>query len=86
MSTSTDSSLRAVEVDPDVDVSTQIVEAVGSTAEIPVLDLPPLSDVVDPDALDTLCEDNSAVTAAFDYAGHSVTVLPEGTVEVRASE
>ena len=42
-----------------------------------VVDLPPLYDAVDPDALTTVLESPAAVTVCFEYAGHRVVIGPE---------
>jgi len=63
--------------------STAIVQAVNTSADRPVADLPPLYEVVDPDALDALFADDGAFgVVTFEYAGHDVTVRADGTVEV----
>jgi len=63
--------------------STAIVEAVGASAEQPAADLPPLYEVVDPDALDALFANSQTVGAvSFEYAGHDVTVRADGHVDV----
>lgn len=72
-----------VDVPGDQGVSTAVVEAVSDRTETPVLDLPPVYDVVDPDALDVLFEGretHGAVT--FRYAGQVVTVRSDRTIEV----
>ena len=63
--------------------SMTVVEAVGAAADTPVLELPPLFDAIDPDALDALFAGrptNGVVT--FRYAGYDVTVRADGTVEL----
>lgn len=71
--------------------STQVVEAVAEFRDVDTVELPPLYDVVDPDALDALfdsTETNSSRregTVEFVYAGVSVRVDASGSVEV-ASE
>lgn len=55
----------------------RVVEAVSAAREVdPVTLTPPLSTVIDPDALNTLFETESGsdVTIEFTYADHSVYV------------
>jgi hypothetical protein len=62
-----------------------VVWAVAAEADVDPCTLPPLVDVVDPDALDSLidgCRDHvypeqSSPIVTFSYAGHRVTVEPE---------
>lgn len=59
-------------------LSVSIVEAVADRAEVSPSSLPPLFDVVDPDALEALfdCQGDGARSGAveFTYAGYSVVV------------
>lgn len=55
-------------------ISAQIVQSVGTHTETNPLALPPLSDAVDPDALETAIRTMSAGKIQFEYAGHTVTV------------
>jgi hypothetical protein len=43
---------------------------------------PPLYEVVDTDALDTLYERGATATVTFEYDGHSVAIDGDGTVTV----
>ena len=63
--------------------STAVVQAVAAAAETPPDELPPLTDVVDPDALDALCaESDTSGCIAFSYCGYTVTVGIDGAVSI----
>ena len=68
--------------------SQRVVEAVSDARDVDVLDLPPLYDTVDPDALDGLFADRRggagarSGTLAFEYADSTVVVDADGTVTV----
>ena len=59
-----------------------VVTAVAAVTERSPLEMTPLYGVVDPDALDALCCDNSNVTTCFQYEGCQVLV-DSGVVRVR---
>lgn len=66
--------------------STAVVRAVAAAAETTPEELPPLTDVIDPDALDALVtrpETNGSIR--FQYAGYHVTVSTDGRVTVATS-
>jgi len=56
----------------------EIVERVGEIEEQDPLDLPPLYDSVDPDALDRLAESSKI---QFEYLGYNITV-DSGTITI----
>lgn len=60
------------------DIVTSIADQMGTG----VLDLPPLNDSVDTDALTTLVRSETTSTIEFEYAGHAVTVDADGRVRV----
>lgn len=66
--------------------SEAVVEAVAAATQSDPLDLPPIYDAVDPDALSNLFEPSSTGsrrfqgTVTFEYADHLVTVEGEGTI------
>lgn len=68
-------------------VSQRVVENVADARNTSPLDLPPLFDCVDPDALDRLFSDGPGSTVrdqgrlTFPMAGCEVTVWADGTVE-----
>lgn len=62
--------------------SQAVVEAVAATTGVDPLALePPLYDVVDPEALDTLLE-SGGTAVSFEYDGHAVRVEETGRVYV----
>jgi hypothetical protein len=62
-------------------VSQEIVELVAASEDIDPLELPPLSETIDPDALDRLFR-NTSGRLTFEYQSHTVTVEGNGGVEV----
>ncbi|PSP75107.1 hypothetical protein BRC81_16635 [Halobacteriales archaeon QS_1_68_20] len=77
----TDQQYRITE---DEAVSDAVVRAVASVEDVDPLDLDVrLFDVLDPDALDRLFRNDSAVgQAAFTYHGYEVTVHADGRLEL----
>jgi len=72
---------------PDVDVSTAVVERVSTATDTPALELPPLRDAVDPDAINELfAEQPTTASVRFRYAGRAVTVHPDRTITVSEPE
>ena len=69
---------------PDPRPSIALVEAVADRKKVDPTDLPPLYDVVDPDALDTLLDDVEEVS--FAYSGYHVTLRTGGVARVVDSE
>lgn len=71
-------------------VSRQVIEAVADAKGVDPLDLPPLFDSVDPDALDGLFGDADAsasiTSLCFEVAGCEVRVRGSGDVVVVRSE
>lgn len=67
-----------------VDPSVTVVEAVSAATGRPVTGLPPLQRTIDPDALDALLTrgDASQVAVSFRYAGTTVDVTENGTIDV----
>lgn len=60
-----------------------VVEAVAESSGTDPLDLtPPLSSVIDADALDRLYRQGADVEVQFEYHGHAVTVGTDGAVTV----
>lgn len=63
-----------------------VYTAVAETRGCSPLDIPPLAETIDPDALDALLTgDNSTDAVAFEYCGYEVQVTP-GEVRVAAVE
>ena len=65
----------------DRSASTRVIEATAARTDRDALDLPPLAETVDPEALDVIADDSGAVLT-FPYAGVDVTVDETGTVTV----
>ena len=63
-------------------VSEQVVEKVARVTGTDALELPPLYDSVDPDALDSLATGPGDVEIAFVYAGQEVCVESGGEISV----
>jgi hypothetical protein len=64
--------------------SERVVEAVAEASECDVLELPPLYESIDPDALGALVDAMANGDISFTYANHRVTVDSDGTVSVDA--
>lgn len=60
----------------------RILEEVESTTGIDTLDLPPLANAVDPEALQTVVESIDSGNVTFRYHDLQVTVDSDGTVDV----
>lgn len=63
----------------DEPVSTQVVEAVAEMEDTDHTELSPLFDTIDPDALDTIVDENGGAVS-FQYAGYAVKV--RGTMDI----
>ena len=59
-----------------------IVQAVADTKSTDPLDLPPLYDSIDPDALGKFVDRMDEGEVVFSYAGTEVTVRDDGSVDV----
>ena len=62
----------------------QVVANVAQVSDTDALELPPLYDAVDPEALETLVATLGHGEVSFDYAGYSVTVDSSGSVSLDA--
>ncbi|WP_049929050.1 HalOD1 output domain-containing protein [Halopiger goleimassiliensis] len=64
--------------------SLRVVDAIATTTDTDPLELEPLYNVVDPEALDRLFRADADVTASvrFEYDGHTVEVRSDDTVVV----
>ncbi|QCW02055.1 HalOD1 output domain-containing protein [Natrinema pallidum] len=60
--------------------SQTVLRAVATETNTPVLELEPLYDTIDPEALNTLVTGNGTVRVAFDYQDFTVTVDAERVV------
>lgn len=73
--TSSDAARRRVTVDPDQAVSTEVILEVAAFQDVEMEDLPPLMDIVDVDALDSLFVDPDVnALLQFEYGGCLVSV------------
>lgn len=61
-------------------VSERLIYRVATYTDTDPLDLPPLYDTIDPDALDDCIEDLESVGLSFLYAGVAVTVDSDGAI------
>jgi len=63
-----------------------VLETVAAAERVDPIDLPPLSDAVDPEALNELFRpptgDRAAVTVTFEYCGYEITVDGPAAVTV----
>ena len=62
-----------------------VVSAVAEAEDVDPVELPPLYNAIDPDALNALVTSDSSTvsTVTFQYAGYAVVVRGEGKVEVQ---
>lgn len=64
--------------------SAAVVRALSNAAGVPFDELPPLYDVIDPDALDTLCASiDGSSTIEFTYNDYRVVITDSHTIEVQ---
>jgi hypothetical protein len=63
-------------------VCTTVVETVAEAAGVSELELEPLYDAIDPDALEVLFRPGAVGRVEFSYQGHAVTVHSDGQVDV----
>lgn len=61
----------------------RVLEAVARTEGCEVVELPPLSETVDPDALDAVADCASVTHITFPYHGYQVSIRETGHVDVR---
>lgn len=66
--------------------SVRVVEAVADAIDADPLELPPLYETVDPDALDALFDAGLEGCVQFPYDGHDVTIHGDGTLVVDGEE
>ena len=65
-----------------IPVSEQVVQTVADQSDTDALDLPPLFETFDPDALDMLIREMNEGYVSFEYAGYSITVDSHGAIDV----
>lgn len=66
--------------------SIAVIEAMALVTEQDPLDMEPLADVIDPDALDQLLSRDNTVVLSFRWEGHDVQVFNSGDIIVSGSE
>ena len=83
--------MRTRQMDAAESVTMRIVEEVAEREGLEPLDLtPPLHDVIDTDALESLLSDpvsgerREGVQITFSYRGYAITVAADGEIEVRS--
>lgn len=64
-------------------VSERVVQKVATASGTDALELPPLWDAIEPDALNKLVEEMADGEVSFAYAGYEVTVTSDETVDLR---
>lgn len=69
-------------IEPDATASEAVVATVANRDGSDPVDLPPLYDAVDPDALDAIFRDGRPGRVTFEYAGYEVTVCGRDQVTV----
>lgn len=64
-------------------LSVRIVETVSEMTEADPTELPSLYETVDPEALETLVNSMAHGVVSFEYAGYSLTVESNGSVQLK---
>lgn len=64
-------------------VSERVIQKISTASGTDALELPPLYDAIEPDALDTLVEGMADGEVSFTYAGYDVTVASDATISLR---
>ena len=66
-----------------IEPSIAVLEAVSEAKETCATELPPLYEVVDPDALDRIFSDRrTSGSVTFQYAGYTVSARSDRTIEI----
>lgn len=63
--------------------SEAVLQAIADAEGTDVIELPPLYEAVDPEALDAVFDGRAFGSIAFDYHGYSVTVNQNAVVSIR---
>ncbi|WP_436936537.1 HalOD1 output domain-containing protein [Halovenus marina] len=63
-------------------ISERVIQKVAAATNTSTLELPPLYDDVDPDALDSLINEMSGGEVIFMYNGHKVSVQSNGDIHL----
>ena len=78
-----DTIVRSYTPADDEAATTAVLEAVSLNSGVPVLELPPLSEAIDPDGLNAICRNRqTTANVQFEYAEQTVVVREDRTVEV----
>ncbi|MXR21494.1 HalOD1 output domain-containing protein [Halobacterium bonnevillei] len=64
-------------------VSERVIQKVATASGTDALELPPLWDAIEPDALDTLVAGMVDGEVSFAYAGYDVTVTSDETISLQ---
>ena len=62
-----------------------VLYEIADRVDVDPIDLPVLSDYIDPDALEAVLESASDVRVTFQYDTHRITVDGDGNVEITGS-
>lgn len=65
--------------------SMKVVDKVATRAGVDPEELPPLYDAINPDAVETVLQTDSA-RLVFEYAGHTIIITEENRIRVELSE
>ena len=65
-------------------VTMQLIRQVAAYTDTDAVELPPLYDTIDPDALETCITQMEGVDLSFEFAGVPVTVESTGEIELGA--
>lgn len=68
------------------EMSERVVQGVAAVKSTDPLDLPPLYDSIDPEALGALVDRMDEGEVVFTYAGTEVTVTADGAIDVEERE
>ena len=69
-------------IESDATASEAVVATVADRTGADPIDLPPLYDAIDPDALDAIFRDGRPGRVSFEYAGYEMTVCGRDQVTV----
>lgn len=67
-------------------VAERVIQRVSDASGRTALEIPPLYNAVDPEALERLVKTMSDGVVSFHYAGHEVTVDSDGEIQVSERE
>lgn len=65
-------------------VTERILNAVAYREQCDVVDLPPLYEAVDPEALQQVVEDEAVAQIQFTYCGYQITAEQNGQIHITA--